>query len=203
MRYTLLLLAFLSIPTARACSCAMPTLERAWHTSFAIFVGTAQESERTDVHGVGDFPMSFDYFEVERVFKGEISEPHDRISLLDGVTGCEMHFDEGERYLVYADEHFGLLLGASMCTRSLPLSRADDEIAALEALAAAQPATDPTTRPQYIEIAELDALHDLVRRSVSRTYRDLLYLSGILNLALVLGLFWLGRRGHTAGATRS
>ncbi len=110
---------------AQACSCMVPPpAEEALKEADAVFVGQVLGGEAKD-------RMTLEVrLAVERRWKGAESE---EITVRTATSGaaCGFSFTEGERYLVYGYEHEGVLQ-VSLCSRTAPLDRAEEDIEALD-----------------------------------------------------------------------
>lgn len=113
---------------ARACSCVPPPPpEVALERASAVFVGEVRATAAK-----GDLRREIT-LEVSRAFKGVEGG---QVALLTPMSSaaCGRHFEEGKRYLVYAERIEGVLYD-NLCTRTAPVEDAKHDLAVLEALA--------------------------------------------------------------------
>lgn len=83
-------------------------------------------------------------FKVGRAFRGVEGA---RAELIDWGTSCDIGFDDGETYLVYAYRNSETgALSTNYCTRTAELSKASADLAYLDGLASAAPGTLITGR---------------------------------------------------------
>lgn len=130
-----LLLAFiLNTGDAHACSCVGLTLEEQIQTSEAIFSGLVVDAaESTDPYappGPNPGPVTFD---VEAVWKGVSGETAVVLGHEPG-SSCDVGFEVGERYLVYAylsGENGDGPLATNICSGTKPLASAGADLLAL------------------------------------------------------------------------
>src|SRR6266478_2721045 len=112
--------------SARACSCPLIEPDTAYQQAFLIFTGKVEkvtELTREVVQDGKAFQSSegrVTNFTVEEYFKGGGGP---EIELRGGNTSCDINFEGGKRYLIYAsqDPQTGAL-GAFSCSRTQPLS---------------------------------------------------------------------------------
>jgi hypothetical protein len=127
MKLTLAILAsVLFSGNALACSCKaspppVPSLKR----SHAVFLGQVTDLKRHKDHG------KLVTFKVQDSWKGKQG---DSIIVRTGNGGgdCGYSFVNGKSYLVYGYSSKGVLW-TSICSRTRPLDKADDDIKALDA----------------------------------------------------------------------
>src|SRR5687768_5918085 len=119
-RLLLILLLFtwiLFIPEeARACSCIeynVPVCASYWRAD-AVFAGQLVEITPVEKKSDNQMPTVMLHFIVEQPFRG-IAGDHVEVETLHG-TSCDMKFEKGERYLIYASrEKEGAQLFAGPC----------------------------------------------------------------------------------------
>jgi hypothetical protein len=94
-----------------------------------IFVGTVEAV-------TGSMPQPIvATFLVDKTYRGRV----ERRTVVSGSgNNCDIAFTKGDTYLVYAQEHGGVLL-THECTRTRPLSAAGEDVRYLENLAATTP----------------------------------------------------------------
>jgi hypothetical protein len=94
-----------------------------------VFVGTVEAV-------TGSMPQPIvATFLVDRTYRGRL----ERRTVVSGSgNSCDFAFAKGETYLVYAQEHGGVLL-THECTRTRPISTAGEDVRYLDNLAAAKP----------------------------------------------------------------
>jgi hypothetical protein len=94
-----------------------------------VFVGTVEAV-------TGSMPQPIvATFLVDRTYRGRV----ERRTVVSGSgNSCDFAFAKGETYLVYAQEHGGVLL-THECTRTRPVSTAGEDVRYLDNLAAAKP----------------------------------------------------------------
>jgi hypothetical protein len=123
--------AVLTLPArAEACGCA-GGLPLSVHVKgvTAVFVGTVEA-----VTGTMPQPIVATVL-VDKTYRGRV----DRRTVVSGSgNNCDIAFIEGETYLVYAQEHDGVLLTYE-CTRTRPVSAAAEDVRYLDNLAAEKP----------------------------------------------------------------
>lgn len=140
MRVQLIFVCFIFLlaigGTAEACSCmgvGPACTEASDESNSAIFVGEVL------LRGFPSFGLIHDdagdhnvYFTVLESFKGTSSRwVSVRTNIAD--SACGFPFERGKRYLVYASKHAGALR-TSICHRTMPLARADADLAYLRAM---------------------------------------------------------------------
>lgn len=112
---------------AFACSCIeIKPPQAEYEQSNAVFSGKIVDLETTDDR----YPSKVATFDVHTVWKG-IS--HDTVKITTGMGGadCGYPFEENEDYLVYAYGEEGIELGASSCSQTKPLDRAEADLVTL------------------------------------------------------------------------
>jgi hypothetical protein len=115
---------------AEACGCGggLPMSVHA-KASTTVFVGTVEA-----VTGSMPKPIVATFL-VDKTYRGRV----ERRTVVSGSgNSCDIAFARGETYLVYADEHGGVLL-THECTRTRPLSTAGEDVRYLDNLAVAKP----------------------------------------------------------------
>lgn len=127
---SILLLAPLIPAPAYACSCAAPP---------AALDALAQSSATFSGRGIDiDSPSGYEplrvRLEVETVWKGPVPSEIE-IRTAQDSAGCGFFFERSVSYLVYAYEADGALF-TNLCSRSIPLDQAGEDLAALGAGAA-------------------------------------------------------------------
>ena len=129
-------LVLLSNPEAvYACSCAASGTPQEELAAFeAVFAGRVRSVEHTfdpDASSVSPWDHTKVGFTVNRVWKGDVTRS---IEIATPPTGgsCGYPFEEGKQFIVYA---YGSAteggFTASLCSRTAPLSEAQEDIAAL------------------------------------------------------------------------
>ena len=110
----------------RGCSCPLIEPDEAYQRAFLIFTGTVKEvTELTrNVIQDGKTLLTSDgrvtKFAAEEYFKGGGGP---EIELRGGNTSCDIHFEAGKRYLVYASQNGNTgTLGAFSCSRTAPIN---------------------------------------------------------------------------------
>src|SRR5215208_4044324 len=153
MRPTRLLTILLSMPLvvlglvallpdcASACSCVLsPGAERELDRSSAVFSGEVVDFENTPnttmMEGTtfkiigGNAATATVSLRVSEVWKGSMHETVQLATVPNDGVSCGYPFEEGQKYLVYADEgKRGLTVGGCSATR--PLSKAGADLAVL------------------------------------------------------------------------
>lgn len=86
---------------AGACSCEAPSPKKAFDRSGAVFVGTVTEAPTFD--GGSSAAPALSEFDVERVYKGDVSERQGVVTPISGAS-CGFELSAGERVLVFAGE---------------------------------------------------------------------------------------------------
>jgi hypothetical protein len=142
----LLMLVLAAIPSqqAYACSCIPPAppLE-SMANSDAVFSGKVMriDSDEAPIMNSAD-PVKV-VFNVSRVWKGP-EEGAIALSTARESASCGYNFVVGEEYLVYAyNSESGLTTG--LCNRTMPLSSAGEDLAALGEGVTPAPAAEPTS----------------------------------------------------------
>ena len=109
---------------AFACTClGIQPLQEAFDGSQVVFSGKAIDLETTNEA----YPNVIATFDVHTIWKGNVTK--DPLVLTTGMGGadCGYVFADNEEYLVYAYGEEGEL-GASSCTRTAPLERAEADL---------------------------------------------------------------------------
>ena len=143
---------------AGACSCLPPPPPaEAFAGAGAVFTGTVEIIDDPSARrGDGKFSSAspvFVRFGVDLAFKG-VHGAQAVVRTARSSASCGYSFDVGGRYLVYATAAAGGELGVSLCSRTRPVDRAAEDLAALEQLTGvgdgdepADPAEPPTAEP--------------------------------------------------------
>ena len=137
---------------AMACSCMDPgTPCESYGKAAAVFVGTVTgvhendpfkgkdlaERRKLSDSGASDWtPMAYK-FSVEQAYLG-VTDSEIEIFTGRGAGDCGFRFETGQRYIVYAYRYKDKL-NTSICTRTMPFSRATEDIAFLGTLSSAAP----------------------------------------------------------------
>jgi hypothetical protein len=122
---TLASAALLGADAALACSCApLPGPPQARDHAAAVFTGTVLGITREDNRRLVRL-------RVEEAWKGARCEEV-TVSTGLGDSDCGYAFQEGQTYLVYAEERRGRL-STNLCTRTRPAAEAGEDLAALGA----------------------------------------------------------------------
>lgn len=133
--FFLLITALFRAPLpALACSCAPPGAPDAeMEKSAAVFSGRVTAVEAPGpVGGVISSADRVKYtFQVSKVWKGPVA-PMINVSSARDSASCGYEFQIGEEYLVYATEAQGALT-SSLCSRTQPLVRAEEDLQVLGA----------------------------------------------------------------------
>ena len=147
MRYAILLLIVLgwlglTASTAQACSCFAPGPPcEAYGSASAVFTGTVVSVRRAEEPKPGPVqPINYlriFKFSVDQAYLG-VAGTEVEVTTGSGSGDCGYHFTVGERYLVYA-YFYENRLGTSICTRTRPFARAQDDLAFLGKLSSAAP----------------------------------------------------------------
>jgi hypothetical protein len=121
---------FVATPIAEACGCgghaSSPVSVRA---AAAVFVGTAETV-------TGGMPQPrIATFTVTRMYRGTV---HDRIIVAGNGTTCDVDFQAGIAYVVYAERTNGGYT-THKCTRTRPLAAGAEDVRYLDMLAAGEP----------------------------------------------------------------
>src|SRR5687767_14824656 len=123
-RLLLIVISLACIPfvtgEARACSCLeydTPVCAAYWRAD-AVFVGLLRDKTPVDKTADTIIPHATLHFIVEQPFKG-VAATQLNVETMSG-TSCDMRFDVGKRYLIYAslDPHNNNQLFAGPCTRT-------------------------------------------------------------------------------------
>ena len=125
---------------ARACSCVeygTPVCAAYWRAD-AVFTGVVTDFKKLPRAAPGALPKALLHFIVEDKFRN-ISVPELDVETLHG-TSCDMTFEKGERWLVYAylDKSSGRL-NISPCTRTHRISGTDDDLSYIRGLSSRPP----------------------------------------------------------------
>lgn len=116
---------------ASACSCAMnPSVNEAKRNSDAVFSGTVasrQDALKWFKRSSAD-PVTWT-FKVDEVWKGKVA-PIISVTSAESDESCGYEFQVGQLYVVYAYQN-GDSLDVSLCSRTVPLSAAGQDLAEL------------------------------------------------------------------------
>jgi hypothetical protein len=125
-----LALAAFAAPAA-ACSCVAPgPPQQEMEKADAVFSGRVAASEPAEPRDEVRFPRMRVTLELDRVWKG--CEEGDEVVLWTAAdsAACGYEFETGERYLVYAYAADDGSLTTSLCSRTRPLGRAEEDLEA-------------------------------------------------------------------------
>jgi hypothetical protein len=114
---------------AIACSCFMsgPPCQAAWNAD-SVFVGTVRSIEQMDHDEFGQpYRSVLVKFDVERGFVNAVPGPLELSTASNGAA-CGYSFVGGERYLVYARKTPTSRLSTSICSRTRPLDKAQEDL---------------------------------------------------------------------------
>lgn len=127
---TISLAALMFFPAqANACLCAehgTPVCAAYWRAD-AVFVGQLSKITPPAKQSNNELPTALLHFIVEQPFRGVTSAQVD-VATLSG-TSCDMKFDKGERYLIYASlgkDNRGLFAGP--CSRTTTFDDASEDL---------------------------------------------------------------------------
>jgi len=132
--FSLLMLPLITLApnTAHACSCVAPgsPIEE-MRKSDAVFSG-----EVVDIHTPVSSRFSsadpmFVSIEVDRVWKGDVSL-HETVRTAQSSASCGFNFEEGRRYLIYANK-IDNGISVSLCSRTTLFQNATEDLRALGA----------------------------------------------------------------------
>jgi len=113
--------------SAFACSClGIQPQKEAFEGSQIVFSGTVNDLETTSER----YPHVIATFDVHTIWKGNITKDPLKLTTGQGGADCGYVFEENEEYLVYAYGEEGDL-GATSCSRTMPLERAGTDLIAL------------------------------------------------------------------------
>jgi len=132
---------------ARACSCAeAPEPEQAAENADVVFEGRPTQVEALQANlGFADYYGALRFrFEVARYYKGQLG-PQLSVFTVDQSSACGRAYDLDEPHIIYARYTEDGLLTDFLCSRSLPLARADADRAALGAGVAPDPGVGDET----------------------------------------------------------
>jgi hypothetical protein len=192
-----LLLAAIVVPTtaAQACSCAMGTPQQLENWAGAVFTGEIVDrtGARMVKSGQAYAPGSFTYtIEVDRVFKGSVTEVQKVVAGTDGAA-CGVVFPKEGPILVYGQTGKGLLTGevapdeywTGLCSGSKTTSTAPTSYGA---------GAPPPTSAGYLSTAT--QTDPEVDTSSSALPGGVVVVGGAAAgaLALIVGLVYLARR---------
>src|SRR5260370_27078227 len=132
-RLLLILTSFAWIPfiaeEVRGCTCIeydVPVCAAYWRAD-AVFAGQLVDMTAVEKKSDNEMPTGMLHFIVEQPFRGVAGDRVD-VETLHG-TSCDMKFEKGERYLIYASrEKDSNKLFAGPCTRTEDLKYADDDL---------------------------------------------------------------------------
>ncbi|HEX2271919.1 MAG TPA: carboxypeptidase-like regulatory domain-containing protein, partial [Pyrinomonadaceae bacterium] len=119
----------------RACTCNeydVPVCAAYWRSD-AVFAGHLLDITPREKASRDRLPTVMLHFIVEQSFRG-VAGNRVEVETLHG-TSCDMNFEKGERYLVYASRARDGQLFAGPCSRTNNLKYADDDLSFLRALA--------------------------------------------------------------------
>ncbi|WP_181347609.1 hypothetical protein [Thalassobacillus sp. CUG 92003] len=127
---TLIYIAFAALPSpVSACSCTEPPpAQTAYKTNDAVFSGKIVKIEKED--SSGGLQSSLDpvkvLVEVDETWKNA-SESQQIVATAESSASCGFPFEEGEEYLIYANEHDGELK-TDLCSRTTSLDSAEGDM---------------------------------------------------------------------------
>lgn len=178
---------------AQACSCLPPPPPAAARDrADAVFEARVDSVQTSDGAGMARYELA-----VQRVFKGKLSASTSIVTRTSSAA-CGRNFVLGKHYLIYAHRTPEGDLGDTMCSRTRPISTADEDLAALGAGAPPPAPPEPATQsrePPRIEPPEPPALS---APAPATRGCDLGGASGVLALVTILGL-QRKRRGPARG----
>lgn len=114
---------------ARACSCKQQTVQVAFDQAVAVFEGHVLEVSDAAANAQGDQRRTV-RFNVVSQWKGAEDETLTLTTAGDGAQ-CGYGFTVGQSYLVYASAGEGGGLEVSLCSRTRPMSEAQEDLATL------------------------------------------------------------------------
>lgn len=130
-RLLLILFAFALLPfiseEARGCTCDeydVPVCAAYWRAD-AVFVGQVLDITLVEQRSANQDPHATLHFIVEQPFRGVVGQRVD-VQTLHG-TSCDMHFEKGKRYLIYA-ARAGDILFAGPCAGTTSLEHATEDL---------------------------------------------------------------------------
>jgi hypothetical protein len=130
-RLLLILFSFAMLPfisqEARGCSCDeydVPVCAAYWRAD-AVFVGQILDITVVEERSANQLPHATLHFTVEQPFRGVAGNRVD-VETLHG-TSCDMPFEKGKRYLIYASR-VGDVLFAGPCAGTTSLEHATDDL---------------------------------------------------------------------------
>ena len=131
---SLLFLTF-GVAEVHGCMCLPgPTCEDTWKAA-AVFVGTVVAIDKRQPTNREDHYSNQVRISVEESFRGDVGI---QVVLLTGMSSCDLHFQLGEQYLVYAQKSsVENRLTTSICTRTRLLSEASEDLSYLRNLSQA------------------------------------------------------------------
>jgi MYXO-CTERM domain-containing protein len=155
-----------------------------------VFEGRVDSVQTADGSGMVRYELA-----VQRVFKGELQATTWVVTRASSAA-CGRSFVQGKRYLVYAHRSGEGDLGDTMCSRTRPISTADEDLAALGAGAPPPAPATPETQSREPPRIEPPAAPPALEGPAPTTRKgcDLAGPSGPGALALVLVGTLLGRR---------
>lgn len=114
---------------AHACSCMMIEQPQAFEQATSVFEGhVASVDGPSDPHGAGEVRVTLD---VVRTWKGADSEQIEVVTPANSAA-CGFNFEQGKSYLVYTSAgEAGGPEHVSLCSRTAPIERAGEDIAAM------------------------------------------------------------------------
>ena len=132
-RLLLILISFAWLPfisaEARGCTCNeydVPVCAAYWRAD-AVFAGQLLDITPVEKKSDNQLPTAMLHFIVEQPFRGLVGDRVD-VETLEG-TSCDMKFEKGERYLIYASrEKETNQFFAGPCTRTENLKNADEDL---------------------------------------------------------------------------
>lgn len=158
-----------------------------------MFEGRVDSVQRSDGAGMLRYELA-----VLRVFKGELAATTSIVTASSGAT-CGRSFVLGKRYLIYAHLTPDGALGDGLCSRTRPISTADEDLAVLGPGTPPRAAAPPDT--QNREAPRIEPAPPALDGSAPATRGcDLGGASGGQALALVTLLGVLRRRRGSAPA---
>ncbi|SFU70826.1 hypothetical protein SAMN04487941_2116 [Pontibacter akesuensis] len=120
-----------------ACDCELPSsdIEEHWKRADQIFIGEVIESTSDKLYTASGLNFTYQTIRVAESLKGHF-HPKFRLRTFEipSPGSCELYFEVGKKYLIYANESYPIL-SAHLCSRTSSLEEVEEsEIEALRRL---------------------------------------------------------------------
>ncbi len=126
---TILVLVLLITYESRACDCPFPSsdLEENWGYAEQIFIGQVLKSSSDELYSAGGVNFAYYTVQILESIKGNFHPKYRlRTFVVKSRGSCDYVFEEGKKYLIYADETDHIILQADICSRTAPLDEVEE-----------------------------------------------------------------------------